>query len=405
MDIGYIYLDTAQRNKVLGILQSLKEQGAIDELGIGRVRDAFSNLMFPGTSSLQKHAKYFTILPHLYKDAVRFKYKSKKEVYNKIIEMEINLTRQLINGSPENTPGITGSDFCNNKSNTTKYVKYDPTYIYMNGMRVFEIVKTNALHDFIYNASNDYNQKDYIRKPNRYEADQEGESDDKISLGISDFCISPKNKYNSSEKGINIALTRPEAEFLKRQIITAKDSKDSLLAFILKNDYDMTENFFDFDYNKLPDNFKNQYLRAKEFSLFIHGIYIRYNYLFSRNMVGGPDGNLNTYFINYISENNDIYTEETLDKIFNLIRPHVTDDSIKTFCYKALKAILNDKDKFQNLDNIIINREQTVKGNSRSKLINHDKYNYYPVHNYKNIFRWDISYTIVKEIKEGLENG
>jgi hypothetical protein len=39
-------------------MKLLQGQGAIDELGLGRIRDAFSNEMFSGLSTLQTHAKY-----------------------------------------------------------------------------------------------------------------------------------------------------------------------------------------------------------------------------------------------------------------------------------------------------------------------------------------------------------
>ena len=43
----------------------LSEQGAVDELGTGIVRDAFANYFFPGTSTIQTRAKYFLIVPYL----------------------------------------------------------------------------------------------------------------------------------------------------------------------------------------------------------------------------------------------------------------------------------------------------------------------------------------------------
>ncbi len=402
MDIGYINLDTAQRNKVLGMLQKLKEQGAVDELGIGRVRDAFADLMFPGTSTLQKHAKYFTVLPHLYKEAVKYSYNTPREVYKKIIEMEIQLTKQLVEGSPANTSGITGSDIVRyNKGEVSKYVKYDPSYIYMSGMRTFEIVKGDALYKLIKAMS-----KKFHEQPNRYVSDEEGNSDDAILKGCTDFCISPqKTKYNSVAP-INISLTYNEAEFLKRQIITAKKSRDSLLAYILKNNYPMTENFFDFNPTNLPENLKNYYLRAKEFSLFLRGLYLRYNYIFSHSSKDGGDEGLRISFEKHIADFSNIYTPITLDGIFGLIRLHISDNSIESFCNQALNAIAKGgDDNYSQLDNLIVGREQAVKGISRSKLRKPEKYPYMPVHLYDNTFRWEISYTIIKEIKEGLENG
>ena len=40
------------------VLKMTSESVALDELGIGRIRDAFADRMFPGISTLQKHMKY-----------------------------------------------------------------------------------------------------------------------------------------------------------------------------------------------------------------------------------------------------------------------------------------------------------------------------------------------------------
>lgn len=47
----------------------LQERGAVDEIGIGLVRDAFVNLFFPGTSTVQTGAKYFLIVSCVLKEA------------------------------------------------------------------------------------------------------------------------------------------------------------------------------------------------------------------------------------------------------------------------------------------------------------------------------------------------
>ena len=46
-------------------------QGAVDELGIGIIRDAFANYFFPGTSTIQTRAKYFLIVPYVLRDVYK----------------------------------------------------------------------------------------------------------------------------------------------------------------------------------------------------------------------------------------------------------------------------------------------------------------------------------------------
>ena len=69
MEIGFIDYSKDERNKILSTLKLLGEQTALDELGIGVIRDAYADLLFPGVSTLQTRAKYFVIIPYLFQEA------------------------------------------------------------------------------------------------------------------------------------------------------------------------------------------------------------------------------------------------------------------------------------------------------------------------------------------------
>ena len=45
MQIGFINFNTDEKKRVAKMMQLLQESEAIEELGIGRVRDHFSNIM------------------------------------------------------------------------------------------------------------------------------------------------------------------------------------------------------------------------------------------------------------------------------------------------------------------------------------------------------------------------
>lgn len=81
------------------MMQLLQESEAIEELGIGRVRDHFSKTLFPGTSTLQHHAKYFVVMPSLYYHTAfkSRKFQNLSEVSRYIKEAEVQITRQFRN--------------------------------------------------------------------------------------------------------------------------------------------------------------------------------------------------------------------------------------------------------------------------------------------------------------------
>ncbi|MFI7022695.1 DUF6361 family protein [Micromonospora sp. NPDC049900] len=51
------------------LLKLFSDTESRDELGVGQVRDAFSDLLFPGTSVLQNRARYLLIVPWCYQEA------------------------------------------------------------------------------------------------------------------------------------------------------------------------------------------------------------------------------------------------------------------------------------------------------------------------------------------------
>ncbi len=45
------------------VIDLFREKGTLDELGIGAIRDALSDLLFPGTSTIQTRPRYFLLVP------------------------------------------------------------------------------------------------------------------------------------------------------------------------------------------------------------------------------------------------------------------------------------------------------------------------------------------------------
>lgn len=65
----FAWLDHSEheRRKMLDVIDLFREQDTRDELGIGTIRDAMADLLFPGTSTIQTRARYFLFVPRTYK--------------------------------------------------------------------------------------------------------------------------------------------------------------------------------------------------------------------------------------------------------------------------------------------------------------------------------------------------
>lgn len=97
--------DEAERRRMQEAVELFREQGTLDDLGIGPVRDAFSNLLFPGTSVLHTRARYFLFIPWIYRRLEREGARS-SEVAARARGYEIRLIYALKGGGE--TQGVIG---------------------------------------------------------------------------------------------------------------------------------------------------------------------------------------------------------------------------------------------------------------------------------------------------------
>lgn len=405
MQIGYITFNSEERQRVMKVLQMVRDQNAIDELGLGRIRDAFANEMFPGMSTLQRRAKYFAVLPSLYHEATKMNYRNPQEVRKQIIHWEIRLTEMLINGcgiSDEKMTGITGSSTLEAaKRDETKYVKYDPTYIYQNGMRLYGMIRGNvSLEKLIFDQS-------VLRKkyPERY-TNLDTSSDAEEQFGIKQVFVTCGEAYDF-ENGdkLPIQLTYKEAAFLKNHIETSHNSKDSLLAYLLKNEIDVKPYFADFEKTKsimdnLPEHFQRQYKLALHFSNWAKYMHLRYRYLFALGNGNIEDKNSwEGQMKNLLDDHNEILDEQWMYEVLQHVDNLVLEPTVKQFCMEA--AILLYENKQKELDELIKKREKRIKG-KRHKIDN-PKYINYSMGNPSTMsFRWnEIVHQVITDIRNG----
>jgi hypothetical protein len=101
----FTWLDYSEheRRKMLDAIESFGEKTTRDELGLGSVRDAFADLLFPGTSTIQTRAKYFLFVPWIYLNLERKRTPSTKVVI-RARKLEIELAREFGNGQAVVSP-------------------------------------------------------------------------------------------------------------------------------------------------------------------------------------------------------------------------------------------------------------------------------------------------------------
>lgn len=388
-------------NKVMKLLQG---QGAIDELGLGRIRDAFSNTMFPGMSVLQTHAKYFLLMPALYSFLEKTRIADVREARSIVRDQEIRMTYRLMDGSAKDTTGIIGADMLRRGEG---YVKYDPTYVYQAGMEIYGLIPRGGnIYATLAERSAIYQNSPKKHKGN----DETGDDSDDLPGNRQIYKMCGEDYDFSHREPLDIRLTRREAEFLKNQII--RNTQGSLLSYLLDSGlYETATNYLfeDLGYilqDKLPKELYRMYELALRFSRFACLLRTRYAMLY--DIAVGADEAAEeelAKFDKILSVHREDFSPEAIGEIIQFVSSRVTEESCKTFIQKSAKLI--SERNFPELDCQIALREKTIKGMKRSKLINAKEFE--PGKPFESptmmAYRWNtIVRTVLSEIKEGLKD-
>lgn len=224
MQLGWIDFSKDDREKVFEVLDLLAEPGILDELGIAPIRDMFSDRFFPGTSTLQRRAKYFLIVPYALMDLQ--KYPLSKINFDTLDDIERDCAEKLYRKGQDEW-GIIGSDSVRNGG----WVKNPPSRIYLAGLKRYGIFNYKSLGVYISNIKNYKNEDEEVvefvnkNEVNEFKDDENAGKSQKTSK-----LLVPED-YHHWKKNLSINLTSNEAAFLKKRIMLT--CKNSLMAQIL----------------------------------------------------------------------------------------------------------------------------------------------------------------------------
>ncbi len=386
MQIGFIDFSKEERNKILATLKLLGTQTALDELGIGVIRDAYADILFPGISTIQTRAKYFVLIPYLFQKAAKLNLQSGAQVRKWLTAAEDKLVQTLVDNSDDSENGIIGKRALGQK----RTVKMRPSGIYWNGLRTFEILRGTGVS--LSAACS------MIAASSKMKAEltvvTDGETfDDRDAASYDSILFSPISPENDFEKEAAILLTKKEAEFLAYKISQSTLTKNTLLDFLIKNKLDCNS-FDDIPEDILPKALRKDYQLARDFSDFIIGAHIRYNVIFSEYQDDEMEVEWNQW------RNTFVVHDFSLDDILSRIS---CNDLTERFCREFLTLVYqNDVNA---IDELIVHREKQIKGD-RAKLRKPTEYRYNydrPIHFYRLDFRFGTAKTIIHDIITGLE--
>lgn len=366
MQLGWVDFSREDREKVLDVMNLLQEQGAVDEIGIGLVRDAFANLFFPGTSTVQTVAKYFLIVPYVLKEATEGRYGNDyAKILRRIDQEEKDCGIRLMQNCPDEE-GIIGRRVL-----PKNWVARKPSNIYWSGIRTYGICTQDLTIPELLKASIMLQaQKKSSALGNKGDDAPDTERDDADAgrdMATQLFSV-PDDYYTDWRSNLSIHLTHSEAAFLREKIETSVAS--SLMGYLLRNSIDVTK-YDSFEAicedlsSSVPKELSGTMKLACDFNRLVYAARVRYNYILSN---GQNEDAVAEW--QYIEDNMQRMMSVDIDDVLQTL--HITNFRLRRFLTSLQSALLaGDLDT---ADKTLIDREIEIKTPSRAKLCKRDGY-------------------------------
>ena len=264
MASSFTWLDYSEndRQKMLDILNvSFMEHEARDELGIGVVRDAFSDMLFPGTSTIQTRARYFLFVPWIYK-SLEMKRVPSSRIEARARDEEFKLIYALLDS--DDTDGAIGKE-------AKKNLQRLPSSIYWHGLQSWGIkLDTSSISDY-------HRSLDAFYKFSKNSSHSLEETIDGFERKHNWDPDLPPAPDGFPEKA-SFYLTYDEACYLKENVL--RIWPNTMLAHLLDSKLPRTPVQFPWQHpicQDLPQSIKDEIFHARAFSESIYGAALLYN--------------------------------------------------------------------------------------------------------------------------------
>lgn len=269
MPSSFAWVDFAEadRRRTQDVLDLLKERDTRDELGVGVVRDALADLLFPGTSTLHTRARYFFFIPWVYQ-RLADKGVTSSELARRARKAELDLVDPLKEN--EDREGIIGAT-------AEERLKRLPSSMYWAGLGVWGIRQFPG------------SQAQYHRLFERLHEDR-GEADDDGQAAVG--ALPPWDpglpaQPDEFPSKVEFALTRAEAEYLQQRI---QARGRSLLAELVRRGTKLEHTDYPWarsDAETWPAELRSHLDHARNFSELMHGAALLYNLMLAEELKHG----------------------------------------------------------------------------------------------------------------------
>jgi hypothetical protein len=263
----FAWLDYSERErrKMLDVVDLFRERDTRDELGIGSVRDAFADMLFPGTSTIMTRARYFLLIPWTYSRIEKLRISS-GQIAARARRHETDLV-EAIEQSDDNDGNI-------GKLAKTA-LKRLPSSVYWQGLSLWGIRAFQGAQAQ-YHGSLDRYYSQITRQRGRA-SERDIEHDDLVAPNWHAGLIKAPDEF---PERCSLTLTRREAEYLAERIRLSPATASSLLAQLVAQQKRNDDVSFVWEHPyaaELPSKLSEQVHHARCFSEVMHGAPLLYN--------------------------------------------------------------------------------------------------------------------------------
>ena len=257
--LAWLDYSEADQRRAREIVRMFSQPESRDELGLGQIRDALSDTLFPGTSVLLTRARYLLFVPWFYREGVRLR-RQGSQLSSWVDTQERRLIGALRNGG--DSSGLIGGV-------VGEQVQNLPSTIYWNSLRRFGILRYDGTPTQIAGLRQASRPLDdtteFVERSDAvWDPSMPGPPEDFFALTSCDF-----------------TLTRDEATWLAERIGQA--APDTLLEFLVEKGSRRPDGaqfaWDDNEVNAAMGQVRDAVYEARRFAAAMHGAALVYNLL------------------------------------------------------------------------------------------------------------------------------
>lgn len=269
--LGWVDQDDRQRAAMLKVVELFKDEGTVDELGVGSIRDTLADALFPGTSVLLTRARYLLLIPWLIQQ-VTASSSTSAEGIARLRVLEGRLIHSLLKADDQD--GLIGRQ-------AKEKLKRMPSSAYWAALGHFGIRSPNLSIEGLLRAEI----SSRLAAERAAAPDDPGAERDSFRGSLhADLPAAPEGLLTAT----TLTLSSSEADFLRDQL--EKSTQGTLFAWLLERRMPSSVGYV-WDHEaagEFPDEAAQIVDVGRRFHTLVHGAALTYNSMLARQR-GDPD--------------------------------------------------------------------------------------------------------------------